>query len=271
MEKQLVLNHPASAYVSKVLFAEGNSNDPFQNTTLHCFADGLPGIMLCQSENDVWLNENKKLASLFLYGQTIRPITITTTGKSRMIVLQLYPHIVKDLFKIRASELTDSCINFEELSGSAREIKARVFSDDPDVQSQIEMLSDFIMSLAGRADFKYVKELEHALRILGDTSNRLFMRDLYDRLNLTERTAERRFLDHIGVSPRQYFRIRRFRSALDQLHRHGSTTLSDVAFDQGYSDQSHFTRSFREFTGLTPGDYLDQTRSGEPFVLETSP
>ncbi|HET9487867.1 MAG TPA: helix-turn-helix domain-containing protein [Chryseosolibacter sp.] len=261
MEKQIPLDHAASTYVSRVLVVEADSDDPFHKTTLKCFADGLPGVMLCQSENDVHLNEKKKLPSLFLYGQTVKPITITATGKCRMIVFHLYPHIFKDLFKIRASELTDSCISFDELPGSGREIKSRVCSDNAEAGSQIEMLANYIMSLAGKADFKYSKELEYAVRILGETTSRLSMRDLCDRLNLTERTTERRFLDHIGVSPRQYFRIRRFRSTLNRLQRQHERTLSDLAFDQGYSDQSHFTRSFREFTGLTPGDYRDQSFS----------
>jgi AraC-like DNA-binding protein len=36
-------------------------------------------------------------------------------------------------------------------------------------------------------------------------------------------------------------------------------TLTDVAFDNGFADQSHFIRSFKEFADITPNDYL---RSG---------
>jgi hypothetical protein len=59
MEKQIRLNHPASTYVSSVLLAETDSDDPRQKTTLRCFADGLPGIMLCQSEDVVQGNQKR--------------------------------------------------------------------------------------------------------------------------------------------------------------------------------------------------------------------
>jgi AraC-like DNA-binding protein len=36
-------------------------------------------------------------------------------------------------------------------------------------------------------------------------------------------------------------------------------TLADVAYDNGFADQSHFIRSFKEFTETTPNTYL---RSG---------
>ncbi|WP_084498367.1 helix-turn-helix domain-containing protein [Pedobacter sp. V48] len=32
--------------------------------------------------------------------------------------------------------------------------------------------------------------------------------------------------------------------------------LTEVSFDLGYSDQSHFIRSFKEFTNLTPKEYI---------------
>jgi AraC-like DNA-binding protein len=32
--------------------------------------------------------------------------------------------------------------------------------------------------------------------------------------------------------------------------------LTDVAYKTGFADQSHFIRSFKEFTQITPNDYL---------------
>jgi AraC-like DNA-binding protein len=32
--------------------------------------------------------------------------------------------------------------------------------------------------------------------------------------------------------------------------------LTDVAFENDFADQSHFIRSFKEFTQLTPKDYI---------------
>ena len=34
-----------------------------------------------------------------------------------------------------------------------------------------------------------------------------------------------------------------------------TTSLSEIAFAAGYCDQSHFSRSFKRYTGLTPAEY----------------
>ena len=35
----------------------------------------------------------------------------------------------------------------------------------------------------------------------------------------------------------------------------GNTTLAEIASDAGFSDQPHFSRTFKQETGLTPAEY----------------
>lgn len=65
----------------------------------------------------------------------------------------------------------------------------------------------------------------------------------------------RRFRMATGQSPMQYLlalRIGRAKELLQDPRR----SLSAIALELGFFDQSHFTRSFRRATGTTPGAYL---------------
>jgi AraC-like DNA-binding protein len=77
---------------------------------------------------------------------------------------------------------------------------------------------------------------------------------LADELGLGMRTLQRRFMDHLGVSPRQHLRWLRFERAR-QLLVNGGGRAVEVALAAGYSDQAHFVREFRRFAGVTPGRY----------------
>jgi AraC-like DNA-binding protein len=40
-----------------------------------------------------------------------------------------------------------------------------------------------------------------------------------------------------------------------ELLRHSDASVTDIAFDLGYTDVAHFTRAFRRWTGVSPNRY----------------
>ncbi len=64
----------------------------------------------------------------------------------------------------------------------------------------------------------------------------------------------RLFLQAVGLTPRLYVRVQRFQKVL-RLMQQQAPSLADIAFEAGYSDQPHFNRDFRSFSGLTPEQY----------------
>jgi AraC-like DNA-binding protein len=76
----------------------------------------------------------------------------------------------------------------------------------------------------------------------------------------------------VGMTPKHYYRVKRFTSVLQRLAGNDAGSFADLAASIGYSDQAHLTREFREFAGVSPTQYRprDSTailhhRSGETF------
>ena len=72
---------------------------------------------------------------------------------------------------------------------------------------------------------------------------------------LSLRQFERRCLHDVGVSPRTFAAMCRFRRAAEALRSAVSPGLADLAADCGYADQSHMTRAFRLWAGRPPGAF----------------
>lgn len=62
------------------------------------------------------------------------------------------------------------------------------------------------------------------------------------------------FRNTAGLSPMEYLERSRVNRA-EILLRGGQLTIAQIASAVGFSDQSHFTRRFRMWTGVTPGHY----------------
>jgi len=69
----------------------------------------------------------------------------------------------------------------------------------------------------------------------------------------------RTFRRHTGATISNYVRRRRIQKARTEVAR-GDRPLAMIALDAGFSDQSHFTRVFRQEFGETPGQYARSLR-----------
>ncbi|HEY5825191.1 MAG TPA: AraC family transcriptional regulator, partial [Cyclobacteriaceae bacterium] len=59
-------------------------------------------------------------------------------------------------------------------------------------------------------------------------------------------------------TPKLYGKINRFQHSLGLINQK-DTSLTDIAYEAGYFDQSHFIREFKSFTGVTPSSYSPQS------------
>lgn len=85
---------------------------------------------------------------------------------------------------------------------------------------------------------------------LGD---KLLLEDLSKLFSVSPFHLLRIFSKNTGLTLHQFIMVRRIEKARQLLiHK---TSIIDITFSLGFSDQSHFTRSFKRMTGLTPKDF----------------
>jgi AraC-like DNA-binding protein len=97
---------------------------------------------------------------------------------------------------------------------------------------------------------RIIKELQHDT--LPDS-----IKLLASKYHLTPRYLQKLFLQYTGFTPKFYHKISRFQYSLKLINK-GDTSLTSIAYDRGYFDQSHFIREFKFFTGVTPGEYTPE-------------
>jgi AraC-like DNA-binding protein len=87
------------------------------------------------------------------------------------------------------------------------------------------------------------------------------VRDVAGALGLGERRLNRAFDRCVGLSPKGFARVMRFREVYQQIQRGQTLPWTRMAGDAGYADQPHLIREFQAFAGLTPAQYAAERRA----------
>ena len=237
-------------YVDRILVIENKKiTSPF---ILPLYANGVPTILFKSVRGKLG---NVNSHHLTLFGQTVLPESLTLTDEFTLIAYFFKPYTLLSLFGVSAQELTDRPIDLNLLSlQRSAEVQERLLNTDS-VEDMIALLDDFIFSLITNAKTESPLIKYATTQIANDPSKESLVA-VQKELHITERTFQRMFERSIGIAPNLYRRICQFNSAFTQLNDRRHHKLSDIAFQNGYADQSHYIRSFREFTNITPKEYL---------------
>lgn len=237
-------------FVDSILVVENNDiKRPF---SLPLFANGKPTLLFHTTKGTIKNSSNY----LTLFGQTVLPEKITLNDNFTLIAYFFKPFALNSLFGFSAKELTDNPINLNLIHPQNANILEEKLLNSSTVDEIIAILDDFIFALTTKiqTDNRLAK---YATKLIADNPSKDILKKTLNELHVTERTFQRMFEDKVGVSPNLYRRIAQFNAAFQQLNQKQFKLFTEIAFKNDYADQSHFIRTFKEFTNITPKEYLN--------------
>lgn len=244
-----------SAYVNEILVI--GQETPRSDFTLPLYANGAATLVFQSVKGR---RNDASVGHLSIYGQAITPSNLQLNDSFVLIAYFLRPYVIQAITGISAWELTNTLTDVNGLKTAREEGLQERLLEARSLEAQLELINAFLWKRigAGRIDYSRIAFATGAL--LQDSSADALSR-LRGQLYSTERSVQRLFEEQVGMSPRQYKRICQFQAAFHAVNSNRFARLSDIAYEQGFSDQSHFVRVFKEFTGMTPKAYL-ALRSG---------
>lgn len=192
----------------------------------------------------------------FLSGLQSKPIKVSFK-KTHEIGVRLNAVAVKLIFGIPCSELVDWAVDGRDVLGVKMDEIENTLQELPDFYTRARWLEHFICSIIGHhADMGLAMKISG---ILDKVSTQRINGEPFDICSLTGYSrmhTYRIFKEWFGLSPSQAVSMRQFISALGQMHS-DHQSLTQLALTNGYYDQPHFVRAFKQYAGMTPREYLN--------------
>lgn len=173
----------------------------------------------------------------------------------------LYPFAALRLLNLSPAELSNQMPDLSSALGKpGKELEERIFLA-PDNRTRCRILTVFLEQQFSKHQCESHPALSAVRHVIHSEKN-YTVRELSSQFNLSERQFERKFKEYSGFSPKKYMRLVRFSEACDQYGESNRKSLTEIAHDCGYYDQSHFIKEFKSFSGFHPGDYFSGEAEG---------
>lgn len=179
-------------------------------------------------------------------GQITQPLTLFATGPVVVVGVRFRPEAARAFLGQRAETMTDRRVALTDLHGVL--IVDIVPGDD--LNAVAESAESYVEAcVRTRAIDLSVAAAVEAMRT-GE--------EFQPPPGLSERQWQRRFKGEVGVSPREFQSVLRFRRVFDEIDRPGPPGWVEAALAAGYFDQPQMARDFRRYLGVSSRQWAMQ-------------
>ena len=207
-----------------------------------------------------------------LIGLWERPTTLSSISADTVTIgVEFLPHGLRRFFPGLVGELSERIVPLDDALGRAgRELTRRVMDLETPEAAAAEV-DAFLVERVRAAGSSGQHVIDAALRILIESGFRVQINELERRMGYSRRYLHALFLEHIGLAPKRLSGVLLFERLYRRFSQDKSAArLRDDALDV-YFDQSHFIRSFKRFTGFSPGAFAElDNEFGRIFYKGTS-
>ena len=117
---------------------------------------------------------------------------------------------------------------------------------EPNIKSNLD---SFYLNRLVSTDELYLKIITEIEKQKGQ----IRVRDIIKKFPISEKQLERKFNEKVGLPPKKFINLIRFRYAYKTIKEQGSQkSFLEIAFDCGYYDHSHLCNDIHKYTGISP-------------------
>lgn len=228
--------------------------------------DGTAGMIINLHEDETRLYNAdgtaviQRLDGAGFDGAMSRPFVIDTAEQIHVLGVNFLPGGAWPFMAHAQDELLNQHLSLRDIWGTEAASLREQLIEAPGPVQRLQILEQILLSRLCRPLQRH-PAVSQALTAIQQDPGGVRIQQILQPGTLSCRRLSRLFELETGMTPKRFARLMRFRRVLTQLQQSTGLTPVDwteLALQQGYHDQPHFIRDFREFSGCTPATFLRQ-------------
>lgn len=193
----------------------------------------------------------------FLIGQLTHPYVVEPDGDTGTFVVQFHPNGFSPFSTIPLKEMENTPVPLDRLFGGKGVELEKSILNATTTEQRIHIAETFLLDYLSKTE-----TIDRVIKSIVDTmlidNGQTKVATLSENNNISRRQLSRKFASAIGLSPKQLSKTIRLQATLKALLSAEKSKLTEIAYENEYSDQSHFIKEFKEFTGYSPKEFYGE-------------
>ena len=194
-------------------------------------------------------NNYNTVTSCTLIGTQITPFKLRVEESHKTVSIIFQPGGLNRFLNIPMTEIFDNGYSAREVIGKEIEELLDRSHDTFSLRELDSIVQSYFLSKLSRV--KESLPIDFALQHLMVNYNTDIDR-IAEMACMSIRSFERKCKERLGMPAKMYARIARFHKAYKILESRPIVSWTDLTYEVGYYDQTHFIKDFKEFGRLTP-------------------
>jgi AraC-like DNA-binding protein len=257
--RQFIPSFPLSEFINSMYFLKGNM-DQSEKNILPDYKTDL--IFLFDSKMTGYTDPGRQItvSTSIINGFRREPLHFSYQGNTEMLGIRFHPFGFTQLFRVQPKELTDFPRVSDILeSGKYGEIMEKI-SLEPEPAKKIRIIENWLLNIVRRAKIQTSLAIR-AVHKISATKGILPLRVICNNSPSEYKQLQRFCHDVMDISPKSYTRMVRFEHIHQYIIENQRPDWMELVANLEFTDQSHLIREIKDFTGLTPKEFLSQVDS----------
>lgn len=238
-------------YIKSYWLLKTACDSPALVRTVPC---GMMNLIFHRGNRLLSIHENEFHPRAFLSGHEKTFADLEYSGEVSMISIVFRPIGVKAFFDFPIHQINNLRVTAEDLEDKELAVLEHSITSTENDEFCIFLIEQFLLKRLSRLSAHNLQRVDATIQLINSGQSDISL--LADAACLSKKQFQRIFSEYVGSNPKEFSRTIRFQKALHILETRPQTSLTTLAYECGYFDQSHMIKEFKALSGYTPSGYL---------------
>ena len=252
-----VIHYPKGVLADSVLSIQYIEHDSTCTQFTRLLSDGSIYLNINLQDDPLRLiNSETYHKNFWISGLLLKPLIIECPKFIRALIVRFKASGGYPIMGIPLCELSNSIIDADNIFGENISSLRDQMLNTKSIVDKIKITERWLYFRLIQNQPIVSSVVHYAINKISRCPSSIKMELLAERTGYSHQHLINIFRKYVGVSPKQYQKIARFNAALRFVGNIDSFNWSDLLYDLGYYDQSHFIKDFKTFSGVSPSEYV---------------